>query len=98
MEGHELSAKVRPTHAWLGDTLQGLTDFTPADQIHIDPRVEGSRITFNVRVPATDLGKVIGKQGRTARALRVLLAARGRRDGLSYGLDIENHPDQETTA
>ena len=34
------------------------------------------------------LGKVIGRQGRTVRALRTLLDARGDQDGERYQLDI----------
>jgi len=43
---------------------------------------------FELQVASEDLGKVIGRQGRTARALRSLLAARGSRDGESYELEI----------
>jgi uncharacterized protein len=38
--------------------------------------VEGERVTvLELRVAQSDLGKVIGKQGRTARALRTILNA-----------------------
>jgi uncharacterized protein len=38
--------------------------------------VEGERsIVYELVVAQTDLGKVIGKEGRTARAMRTLLAA-----------------------
>jgi len=38
--------------------------------------VEGERVTvLELRVAQSDLGKVIGKQGRTARALRTILSA-----------------------
>ena len=38
--------------------------------------VEGERVTvIELRVAQTDLGKVIGKQGRTARAIRTILNA-----------------------
>ena len=43
---------------------------------------------FEVRVAWDDLGKVIGRQGRTARALRALLAARSEREGTRYELAI----------
>ena len=43
---------------------------------------------FELQVASEDLGKVIGRQGRTARALRSLLAARGSRDGERYELEI----------
>lgn len=40
--------------------------------------VQGEQTTvLELRVAQDDLGKVIGKQGRTARAMRTLLAAAG---------------------
>jgi len=44
---------------------------------------------FMVRCHATDLGKVIGKQGRTARSLRVILDANGMRLKRKFSLDIQ---------
>src|SRR5262249_5890801 len=40
--------------------------------------VEGEQVTvLELRVAPSDLGKVIGKQGRTARSIRTLLGAAG---------------------
>lgn len=45
------------------------------DQVRVT-EIEGERITvIELRVAQGDLGKVIGKQGRTARAIRTLLNA-----------------------
>jgi hypothetical protein len=45
------------------------------DQVRVT-EVEGERITvIELRVAPGDLGKVIGKQGRTARSIRTLLNA-----------------------
>jgi uncharacterized protein len=43
---------------------------------------------LELRVAPEDLGNVIGRQGRTARALRALLDARAARHGEQYGLEI----------
>jgi predicted RNA-binding protein YlqC (UPF0109 family) len=43
---------------------------------------------LELRVAPEDLGKVIGRQGRTARAVRTLLETRGDRRGERYELDI----------
>ena len=44
--------------------------------------VDGERTTvYELRVATSDLGKVIGKQGRTARAMRTLLSAAGTKLG-----------------
>lgn len=47
------------------------------DQVRVKER-EGSQATvIELRVADGDLGKVIGKQGRTARAIRAILNASG---------------------
>ena len=45
-------------------------------------------IAIELSVAQEDLGKVIGKQGRTARAMRSLLAATAAREGKNSRLDI----------
>jgi len=57
------------------------------DHIEINERDEGGQTTFEVRVADDDLGKVIGRQGRTARALRRFLDVRGE-GGEGPGLKI----------
>ena len=41
-----------------------------------------------LEVAPDDLGKVIGRQGRTARAIRTLLSAAGQKTRRRYSLDI----------
>jgi len=48
---------------------------------------EGS--CLRISVDPTDIGKIIGKQGRTARSLRVLVAAMGMTTKQRIGLDIQ---------
>jgi len=43
---------------------------------------------IELEVAESDVGKVIGRQGRTARALRTLLGAAGLRAHKRYTLDI----------
>lgn len=45
------------------------------DAVNTVEREEEDTITVELRVAKEDLGKVIGKQGRTARAMRSVLAA-----------------------
>lgn len=50
---------------------------------------ERDRETFlELEVAQPDLGKVIGRQGRTARAMRTLLQAAGHKNRRRYSLDI----------
>ena len=52
--------------------------------------VERDRSTsvVEVRVAQTDVGKIIGRQGRTVKALRSLLYAAGQKQGRRYVLEI----------
>ncbi|HYA26983.1 MAG TPA: KH domain-containing protein [Thermodesulfovibrionales bacterium] len=51
--------------------------------------VDGERTTvFELRVASSDLGKVIGKQGKTARAMRTILGAAGTKIGKRCVLEI----------
>jgi hypothetical protein len=43
---------------------------------------------FELRVAASDIGKVIGKQGNTARAMRTILSAAGTKLEKRYVLEI----------
>lgn len=56
---------------------------------------EGDDITvLEMRVAPDDLGKVIGKQGRTVRSMRTILAAVGQGHHLRYELDIVEDDDE----
>jgi predicted RNA-binding protein YlqC (UPF0109 family) len=48
----------------------------------------GDQTIIELEVAPNDLGKVIGRQGRTARALRTLLAAAGQKSRRRTQLDI----------
>jgi len=51
--------------------------------------VEGSQVTvLELRVDPEDLGKVIGRQGRTAKAIRTLLGAAGMKLRKRFTLEI----------
>ena len=45
------------------------------EAVEVTEREEGDTIIVELRVAKEDLGKVIGKQGRTAKAMRSLLSA-----------------------
>jgi predicted RNA-binding protein YlqC (UPF0109 family) len=45
------------------------------DEVQVDAVPEGEVLVLELTVAETDMGRVIGKSGRTARALRVLLSA-----------------------
>ncbi|MCS6906333.1 MAG: KH domain-containing protein [Anaerolineales bacterium] len=49
----------------------------------------GSAVNVILRVAKSDMGRVIGKNGRVANALRVLLKVAAARQGLRATLDVE---------
>ncbi len=51
--------------------------------------ISGEQVTvLELRVAPSDLGKVIGKQGRTARSIRTLLGATGMKLNRRFTLEI----------
>jgi predicted RNA-binding protein YlqC (UPF0109 family) len=58
------------------------------DQVQVRA-IEGEQVTvFELRVHKSDLGKVIGRQGRTARAIRTILTAVGMKLRKRFTLEI----------
>ncbi len=58
------------------------------DQVSVD-RVEGERGTvLNLRVAPEDVGRLVGRQGRTARSLRTVLSAASSKANLRCSLEI----------
>jgi uncharacterized protein len=55
--------------------VKPLVDF-PED-VQVDVNEEADRITYKLNVNKTDMGKVIGKQGRVAKAIRTVVYAAG---------------------
>jgi predicted RNA-binding protein YlqC (UPF0109 family) len=57
-------------------------------RVRVHEQVEGERTILELEVSPADRGRVIGRDGRTAGALRVLLGALARRRGQSVVLEI----------
>lgn len=58
------------------------------DEVEVDIQEEDRAIVVELSVAETDLGKVIGKEGRTARAMRSLLSAASARQDRRAILEI----------
>ena len=58
------------------------------EQVSVNQVDEGGETVLELTVAESDLGKVIGKSGRTARALRTLLSAAGIKTNKRYTLEI----------
>ena len=59
------------------------------DVVTVTMSEEDDTITIGLAVAKEDLGKVIGKQGRTARAMRSLLAVTAGKENKRSRLDIQ---------
>jgi len=57
-------------------------------QVAVEPIEEGQETVLELKVAPNDLGRVIGRQGRTARALRTLLAASSLKARKRFSLEI----------
>ena len=66
--------------------IRALVDRTEAVLVTPTPQPEG--VCFAVTVHSQDIGKLIGKEGRTARSIRTLLSAVGMKMRRRYSLDI----------
>jgi len=58
------------------------------DQVSVSPVEEGATTVLELEVAPNDLGRVIGRQGRVARAMRALVSAAGMRFDKRFELEI----------
>lgn len=58
------------------------------EDVRVEERAEGDELVLQVRVAAGDTGKIIGRQGRIARAIRTVMKAAAVRDGRRVSVDI----------
>ncbi len=60
------------------------------DNVRVEEIVEENKITLKLHVSKSDLGKVIGKQGKTAKSMRTLFTALAAKNNKSGHLEIED--------
>lgn len=58
------------------------------DSVRVETEERDDAIVFHLHVAPEDVGKVIGRQGRIARALRTIVRASGARAGRRQVLEI----------
>lgn len=58
-----------------------------ADAVRVESDDEGNRVRLDVRVGPGDLGRVIGRRGRTAQSIRAVVRAAATRDDVD--VDVE---------
>jgi hypothetical protein len=60
----------------------------PAKVVVEEKQPEDNKVVFTLKVANEDVGKVIGKQGKTAQAMRTLLTAIAAKEGKKAVLEI----------
>ncbi len=58
------------------------------DAVVIETEDRRSGVRLNLHVAPEDMGRVIGRRGRTAQAIRTLVNVAGARDGVQASVDI----------
>ncbi len=58
------------------------------DAVEVTERQGDGEILLELRVASEDMGKVIGRQGRIAKWIRVLMRSAGQRKGTRVSVDI----------
>ena len=61
---------------------------TQPEAVVVEEIVDGTLITLNLSVAPEDMGKVIGRQGRTAKAIRTVLKAAAARENVKVIVEI----------
>jgi predicted RNA-binding protein YlqC (UPF0109 family) len=72
--------------AVLGYLARALSNEPEAVVVDVDQR--GGSVRLRLHVAPEDMGRVIGRRGRTAQALRSLVGVAGSRDGVQTSVDI----------
>ncbi len=63
------------------------------DDVKVDRKIDEKGVLLSLTVDPSDVGRVIGKRGVTAQAIRVLLRALGTKQDARYNLKIVNTDD-----
>ena len=66
--------------------IQNLVDHP--DEVTVTEREAGSETVFEVRVADGDMGKVIGRQGRIIKEVRILMKAVAQRKGKKVSVEV----------
>lgn len=73
--------------AFLLDVLKPLVDHP--DALRVASKAEGRRLALTIHADPADMGRVIGKSGRTIQSLRTLCKVAGEKAGLH--VEVEAH-------
>ena len=58
------------------------------DAVEVEEVSDGKNVRLEVRVAPHDMGRIIGREGRTVKAIRSILFAAGQKQGKRFHLDL----------
>lgn len=91
-ETFESSDPVSEIRTLVSEIAQALVDDPSA--VKVEAVLEQDTAVLRLQVAPADVGKVIGKQGRTARSLRTILGAASMKHRRRFALDIVEADDR----
>jgi predicted RNA-binding protein YlqC (UPF0109 family) len=59
-----------------------------ADAVEVSEYADGKNVRIELRVADADMGRIIGREGRTVKAIRSLLYIAGQKHGKRFMLDL----------
>jgi predicted RNA-binding protein YlqC (UPF0109 family) len=68
---------------------RGLVEDKEAVAVSADPPLEDGTVVYHLHVGADDMGRVIGKQGRIAKAIRTVVRAAAGKTGAKAVVEID---------
>ena len=74
--------------AFLTDVLKPLLDHP--DALRVESKGEGRRRDFTIHAAPSDIGRIIGKSGRTIQSLRTLCKVAGEKAGLQVEVEVHD--------
>lgn len=85
-EDPTVNETVRLMTELLTEIARALVD--SPEKVSVEAKNDGEGTVLRLRVAPTDVGKIIGKQGRTARSMRTILTAASMKLKHRFSLDI----------
>jgi uncharacterized protein len=86
---------VRPDDSVVTADLEELVRYVAAklvqnsEEITVESELRAGTVYVSLRVPEEEMGRVIGREGRTAKAIRTLVSIAGSRHNVHARLDID---------
>ena len=65
------------------------------EEVQIDVVEAGREVSVTVTLADSDMGKVIGRQGKIAKALRTLVRAGSQKENKKYNIEIKERGEKE---